>query len=73
MSLAPGATVAYIRRMSDRPRSRSELLAILHAHEAELRARGVEALTVFGSFARDEGWRLCAAACPNSLDATSIS
>jgi uncharacterized protein len=53
-SLAPGATVAYIPDMSHRPRSRSELLAILHAHEAELRARGVEALTVFGSFARDE-------------------
>ncbi len=33
-------------------RSDPELLSLLRRHEAELRARGVEALTVFGSRAR---------------------
>jgi predicted nucleotidyltransferase len=33
---------------------RSELLAVLRAHEAELRARGVETLTLFGSMARGD-------------------
>lgn len=32
----------------------AEVLAILRAHEAELRARGVESLSVFGSVARGE-------------------
>jgi uncharacterized protein len=36
------------------PPSRSELLGILRAHELELRARGIEAITVFGSVARGE-------------------
>jgi predicted nucleotidyltransferase len=34
--------------------SRSELLNLLRSHEADLRAGGVEALTLFGSRARDE-------------------
>jgi predicted nucleotidyltransferase len=40
--------------MSGPSRSRSELLAILRAHEAELRAGGVETLTLFGSVARGD-------------------
>jgi predicted nucleotidyltransferase len=40
--------------MTGPPRSRSELLAVLRAHEAELRARGVETLTLFGSIARGD-------------------
>jgi uncharacterized protein len=32
----------------------SALLAILRAHQAELRARGVESLTLFGSIVRGE-------------------
>jgi predicted nucleotidyltransferase len=40
--------------MTDPQRSRAELLAILRAHEAELRTRGVEAITLFGSLARGE-------------------
>ncbi len=35
--------------------SRSELLELLRTHEAELRARGVEGLTLFGSMARGDG------------------
>jgi predicted nucleotidyltransferase len=35
-------------------RSRSELLEVLRAHEAELRADGVETMTLFGSMARDD-------------------
>jgi predicted nucleotidyltransferase len=38
--------------MTDPPQSRAELLAVLRAHEAKLRARGVETLTLFGSRAR---------------------
>jgi predicted nucleotidyltransferase len=38
--------------MTDHPRSRAELLAVLRAHEAELRAQGVETITLFGSLAR---------------------
>ena len=34
--------------------SRSELLALLQAHQAELQASGIEAITVFGSVAREE-------------------
>ena len=34
--------------------TRDEVIAKLRAHEAELRAAGVEALWLFGSFARDE-------------------
>jgi predicted nucleotidyltransferase len=40
--------------MTPPTRSRSELLALLRAHEAELRARGVETLTLFGSMARGD-------------------
>jgi uncharacterized protein len=40
--------------MADHPRSRAELLAVLRAHETELRARGVEAITLFGSIARGD-------------------
>ncbi|MFN2460632.1 MAG: nucleotidyltransferase family protein [Candidatus Velthaea sp.] len=34
--------------------SRDQLVAILRAHEVELRAAGIRALTVFGSVARGE-------------------
>jgi predicted nucleotidyltransferase len=34
--------------------SRSDLLTVLRTHEVELRARGVESVTVFGSVARGE-------------------
>jgi len=34
--------------------SRSGFLALLRAHQAELRAAGVEAVTIFGSVARDD-------------------
>lgn len=40
--------------MTGQRRSRTELLELLRAHEAELRARGVETITMFGSVARDE-------------------
>ncbi|MGH7084274.1 MAG: nucleotidyltransferase family protein [Acetobacteraceae bacterium] len=40
--------------MTGPTRSRSELLEVLRAHEAELRARGVETLTLFGSLARGD-------------------
>ncbi len=40
--------------MTRRPPSRTGLLATLRAHEAELRARGIEAITLFGSVARDD-------------------
>jgi predicted nucleotidyltransferase len=35
-------------------RSRAELLNLLRTHEAELRAHGVETMTLFGSMAREE-------------------
>jgi predicted nucleotidyltransferase len=41
--------------MARRPPSRTRLLATLRAHEPELRARGIEAITLFGSIARGEG------------------
>jgi predicted nucleotidyltransferase len=34
--------------------TRSDLLAVLRSHEAELRARGVETITLFGSMARGD-------------------
>jgi uncharacterized protein len=37
---------------SERPESGPELLAVLRAHEAELRAQGIETITLFRSFAR---------------------
>ena len=40
--------------MTTYSRSCAELLAVLRAHEAELRARGVETITLFGSLARGE-------------------
>ncbi len=46
--------VAYDVQMTDTQRSRSELLQVLRAHEAELRARGVETLTLFGWMARGD-------------------
>lgn len=52
--LAYTAPFAYSGGMSDPPRSRAELLAVLRAHEGELRARGVETLTLFGSVARGD-------------------
>lgn len=52
--LALVALVPYNCGMTGPIRSRSELLAVLRAHEAELRARGVESLTLFGSVVRGE-------------------
>lgn len=40
--------------MIDDPPSRSELLALLLAHQSELRAEGVETITLFGSVARGD-------------------
>ena len=34
--------------------TRDDVLRVLRAHEAELRAMGIERLDLFGSFARDE-------------------
>ncbi len=53
-ALAFPEPVAYNAPMSGPTRSRSELLQVLRAHEAELRARGVETLTLFGSMARGD-------------------
>ncbi len=36
------------------PLSRERVLAILRAHESELRANGVESVSIFGSLARGE-------------------
>lgn len=54
MVLAPRGLIGYIGEMTDHPRSRAELLAVLRAHEAELRERGVETITLFGSAARGD-------------------
>ena len=40
--------------MTERAETRDDVLRILRAHEAELRAMGIERLDLFGSFARDE-------------------
>ena len=40
--------------MTRSTRSCAELLNLLRAHEAELRARGVETMSLFGSMAREE-------------------
>jgi predicted nucleotidyltransferase len=40
--------------MTNHFRSCVELLAVLRAHEAELRAQGAETITVFGSLAHGE-------------------
>jgi predicted nucleotidyltransferase len=40
--------------MTEEPPSRSGLLALLQAHQSELRAEGVEAITLFGSVARGD-------------------
>ena len=53
-ALALAAPVAYNGGMTGPSRSRSELLTILRAHESELRARGVDTLTLFGSMARGD-------------------
>jgi predicted nucleotidyltransferase len=37
-----------------RAETKDDVLRILRAHEAELRAMGIERLDLFGSFARDE-------------------
>jgi predicted nucleotidyltransferase len=54
LCLAFGAPEAYNEPMTRPTRSRAELLNLLRAHEAELRARGVETMTLFGSMAREE-------------------
>lgn len=51
-ALAFGVPAGYNAVMIKPQRSGPELLTLLRRHEAELRARGVEALTVFGSRAR---------------------
>ncbi len=43
--------------MSDQNPSRADLIAVLRSHEAELRAWGVETITLFGSRARGEASR----------------
>jgi len=48
------APVVYSGGMTGRTRSRSALSGVLRAHQAELRARGVELLTLFGSIVRGE-------------------
>jgi predicted nucleotidyltransferase len=48
------AAEAYIAAMANSVRSRSEVLEVLRAHESELRVRGIEGLTLFGSMARDD-------------------
>lgn len=40
--------------MAHRISSQSELIAVLRSHQADLRARGVETITLFGSRARGE-------------------
>ena len=40
--------------MIDDPPSRLDFLALLQAHQSELRAEGVEAITLFGSVARGD-------------------
>jgi predicted nucleotidyltransferase len=40
--------------MIDDPPLRTELLALIQAHQSELRAKGVEAITLFGSVARGD-------------------
>jgi predicted nucleotidyltransferase len=40
--------------MTQPTRSRAELLNLLRTHEAELRAHGVETMTLFGSMARED-------------------
>jgi predicted nucleotidyltransferase len=52
--LAMDMAVRYMPGMTFSSRTRAELLDLLCAHEAELRARGVEAMTLFGSVARDD-------------------
>jgi predicted nucleotidyltransferase len=52
--LAFGAPECYNAVVVRPQRSGSELLNVLRGHETELRARGVEALTVFGSVARGD-------------------
>jgi len=52
--LAFAVAYGYNATMVRPQRSGPELLKLLRRHEAELRARGVEALTVFGSGVRGE-------------------
>ncbi|GLR65426.1 hypothetical protein GCM10010909_01040 [Acidocella aquatica] len=52
LALAP--SMGYNALMTGHRRTRSELLEVLRAHEAELRADGVETMTLFGSMARDD-------------------
>jgi hypothetical protein len=52
--LAFGTPTAYIDPMTCPKRSRAELLGLLRTHELELRAIGVETITLFGSMAREQ-------------------
>ncbi len=54
LCLAIGGPVVYNMLMTRPTRTRAELLNVLRAHEAELRARGVETMTLFGSAARGD-------------------
>jgi hypothetical protein len=47
-------STAYIDPMTCPKRSRAELLGLLRTHELELRAIGVETITLFGSMAREQ-------------------
>ncbi len=49
-----GYPAAYNDLMTRPIRSRAEVLNLLRTHESELRANGVEAITLFGSMAREE-------------------
>ncbi len=53
-SLAVGSPAACNDPMTRPTRSCAELLNLLRTHESELRANGVEAITLFGSMAREE-------------------
>jgi hypothetical protein len=82
VSFSLWALVSYIGAMTDHPRSRAELLAVLWAHKAEFRARGdatelsnldLAVRRVQGSRPGGStilaGWKLCANDSPHSLAA----
>jgi Nucleotidyltransferase domain len=54
LGLAVKLRFSYIAGMTGGPPSRSELLALLRRHEKELRAHGVETVSLFGSLARGD-------------------
>ena len=54
VAVAIRAIFSWVSVMTNHSRSCTELLAVLRAHEAEPRARGVETITLIGSLARGE-------------------